>query len=155
MNIIERLKEVNLTISTAESITGGLIASKICEISGASNYFKGGVVSYTKEAKCSLLGLNMDDIDKYGVYSKETVIAMALGVKERTKSDIAVATSGVAGPGSDEGVEAGTVYFCYYIENKIITEKKVFEGLRNEIRDKASSYAISTLVGLLTPLNLW
>ena len=155
MNIIERLKEVNLTISTAESITGGLIASKICEIPGASNYFKGGVVSYTKEATCSLLGLNMEDINKYGVYSKETVVAMAEGIKNKTKSDVAVATSGVAGPGSDEGVEAGTVYFCYYLEDKILTEKKVFKGSRNEIRDEASSYALSTLVGLLTPLKMW
>ena len=62
MNIIERLKECNLTISTAESITGGEIASTICSIPGASNYFKGGVVSYTKEAKCSLLGLKMEMI---------------------------------------------------------------------------------------------
>ena len=155
MNIIETLKENNLTISTAESITGGLIASKICEIPGASNFFKGGVVSYTKEAKCELLGLNMEDINKYGVYSKETVMAMAEGIKNKTKSDVAVATSGVAGPGADEGVEAGTVYFCYYIENKILTEKKVFKGSRNEIRDEASSYVLSTLVGLLTPLKMW
>ncbi len=150
MNIIERLKECNLTISTAESITGGLIASKICEIAGASNYFKGGVVSYTKEAKCSLLGLNMADIEKYGVYSKETVVSMAKGIKEKTKSDIAIATSGVAGPGPDEGVEAGTVYFCYYIDDYILTEKKVFEGNRNEIRNKAAEYALGVVVGLLT-----
>ena len=154
MNIIERLKECNLTISTAESITGGLIASKICEIPGASNYFKGGVVSYTKEAKCSLLGLKMDDIEKYGVYSKETVCSMAKGIKEKTNSDIAIATSGVAGPGSDEDVEAGTVYFCYYIEDNIFTEKQVFEGNRNEIRVKAAEYALGVVVGLLTKVCL-
>ena len=154
MNIIERLKKFNFTISTAESITGGLIASKICEISGASNYFKGGVVSYTKEAKCSLLGLNMADIEKYGVYSKETVVSMAKGIKEKTKSDIAIATSGVAGPGPDEGVEAGTVYFCYYIDDYILTEKKVFEGNRNEIRNKAAEYALGVVVGLLTKVGL-
>ncbi len=155
MNIIERLKECKLTISTAESLTGGLIASKICEIPGASNYFKGGVVSYTKEAKCSLLGLNMEDIEKYGVYSNETVIAMAKGIKERTNSDISIATSGVAGPGSDEGVEAGTVYFCYYLENQIVTEKKIFKGTRNEIREEASIYALNIVIGLLTKIGLW
>ena len=154
MNIIERLKKFNFTISTAESITGGLIASKICEISGASNYFKGGVVSYTKEAKCSLLGLNLADIEKYGVYSKETVISMAKGIKERTKSDIAIATSGVAGPGPDEGVEAGTVYFCYCLEDKVITEKMKFEGTRNEIREEAAKHALVMVVGLLTPVGL-
>ena len=154
MNIIERLKECNLTISTAESITGGLIASKICEISGASNYFKGGVVSYTKEAKESLLGVSLEDIEKYGVYSKETVIKMAEGIKERTNSDIAIATSGVAGPGPDEGVEAGTVYFCYYILDKIVTEKKKFEGTRNEIREYAANHALVMVVGLLTKVGL-
>lgn len=154
MNIIERLKECHLTISTAESITGGLIASKICEIPGASNYFKGGVVSYTKEAKNSLLGLKLEDIEKYGVYSKETVISMAKGIKERTNSDIAIATSGVAGPGADEGVEAGTVYFCYYIIDKIVTEKVKFEGTRNEIREEAAKHALVMVVGLLTPVGL-
>lgn len=154
MNIIERLKQCHLTISTAESITGGLIASKICEIPGASNYFKGGVVSYTKEAKNSLLGLKLEDIEKYGVYSKETVISMAKGIKERTNSNIAIATSGVAGPGADEGVEEGTVYFCYYIIDKIVTEKVKFEGTRNEIREEAAKHALVMVVGLLTPVGL-
>ena len=149
MNIIEKLKECNLTISTAESLTAGLIASKICEISGASNYFKGGIVSYTKETKCMLLGLKMEDIEKYGVYSNETVISMARGIKEKTNSDIAIATSGVAGPGSDEGVPAGTVYYCFIIKDKIITEKKNFNGERNEVRNEASLYAINRIISLL------
>ncbi len=149
MNIIEKLKEVNLTISTAESLTGGMIASNICNISGASNFFKGGVVSYTKEAKCSLLGLKMEDIEKYSVYSNETVISMAKGIKKNTNSDIAIATSGVAGPGADEGVEAGTVYFCFIIKDKIITEKKLFKGSRNEVRSNASNYAINQIINLL------
>ena len=149
MNIIEKLKECNLTISTAESLTAGLIASKICEISGASNYFKGGIVSYTKETKCMLLGLKMEDIEKYSVYSNETVISMAKGIKEKTNSDIAIATSGVAGPGSDEGVPAGTVYYCFIIKDKIITEKKKFKGERNEVRNEASLYAINRIISLL------
>ena len=154
MNIIERLKECNLTISTAESITGGEIASTICSIPGASNYFKGGVVSYTKEAKCSLLGLKMEEIEKYGVYSKETVISMAKGIKKRTNSNIAIATSGVAGPGPDEGVEAGTVYICYIIDDYILFEKKKFEGDRNKIRKEAANYSLGVVVGLLTKIGL-
>ena len=149
MNIIKKLKECNLTISTAESLTAGMIASSICNISGASNYFKGGVVSYTKEAKCSLLGLEMENIEKYSVYSNETVISMAKGIKEKTNSDLAIATSGVAGPGPDEGVEAGTVYFCFIIKEKIITEKILFKGERNEVRKEASAYAINKIISLL------
>ncbi len=149
MNIIEKLKELNLTISTAESLTGGMIASKICNISGASNYFKGGIVSYTKQAKCSLLNLNMLDIEKYGVYSYETVISMAKSIKEQLNTDISISTSGVAGPNDDENVKAGTVYFCFIIKDKIITEKKCFNGSRNDVRIEASEYAINKIINLL------
>ena len=149
MNIIEALKNKNLTISTAESLTGGMIASKICEISGASNYFNGGIVSYTKETKNKLLGLSLDDIEKYGVYSYETVVAMAKSIKEKTNSNISIATSGVAGPGPDEGVSAGTVFYCFIINDKIIKDKKIFEGNRNEVRNEASIYAINKIIELL------
>ena len=125
MNIIEVLKKHNLTISTAESLTGGMIASMICDISGASNYFKGSIVSYTKETKNKLLGLSLEDIEKYGVYSFETVEAMAKSIKEKTNSNIAIATSGVSGPGPDENVFAGTVYYCFIINDKIIKIKQI------------------------------
>jgi len=150
MNIIEILKEKNLTISSAESITAGLIASDICSISGASNYFKGGIVAYTKEAKANILKLDMADIEKYGVYSYETVIKMAQNAQKILKSDLAIATSGVAGPGSDEGVKEGTVYFAIAIKDDVKTYKEVFSGTRNEIRKKASTWAIDKICDLLT-----
>lgn len=149
MDIIEKLKEKNLTISTAESLTAGKIASNICSVSGASNFYKGGVVAYTKEIKCSLLGLKMSDIEKYGVYSKETVLSMAKSIKDKTKSDIAIATSGVAGPKDDEGVACGTVYFCFIVLDKIITECIRFNGTRNEVREDASEYAIHKVIEIL------
>lgn len=149
MNIIEALRNNNYKLSTAESMTGGLIASRVCEISSASNFFNGGVVTYSKEAKCKLLGLRMDDIEKYGVYSKETVISMAKGVKIKTNSDVAIAISGVAGPGSDEGVEAGSVYFCILINEEPHTYFKQFNGTRNEVRDLAASFILEEAVKLL------
>ncbi len=149
MNIIEALKKHNLTISTAESLTGGMIASSICDISGASNYFKGSIVSYTKETKNKLLGLSLEDIEKYGVYSFETVEAMALSIKEKTNSNIAIATSGVAGPGPDENILPGTVYYCFVINDKIIKDKKSFIGDRNKVRKEASIYAINKVIELL------
>lgn len=150
MNIIEALKNNNYKLSTAESMTGGLIAARVCEISGASNFFNGGVVTYSKEAKCKLLGLKMDDINKYGVYSNETVISMAKGIKDATNSDVAIAISGVAGPGSDEGVEAGSVYFCIMINEKPHTYFKQFSGSRNEVRDLAASFIIEEAIRLLS-----
>lgn len=149
MNIIEALKSKNMTISTAESLTAGLVASNICSISGASNYFKGGVVAYIKEIKCNLLGLKMADIEKYSVYSNETVSSMASGVMRLTNSDIAIATSGVAGPGDDEGVKAGTVYFCIKIKDKKYLFKELFTGDRNTVRENASRFVIDKTIKLL------
>lgn len=149
MNIIEILKKNKLTISAAESLTAGLVCAGICDYAGASSVFKGGIVSYTKEMKCRLLGLAMEDIEKYGVYSRQTVISMAEGIQRKTGSDIAIATSGVAGPESDENVAAGTVYFCFLIRQTPITECVVFSGDRNEVRRQAASYAVSRICQLL------
>lgn len=149
MNLIEKLSEKNYSISTAESITAGLIAARICDISGASKVFNGGIVSYSKEAKCKLLGLKREDIDTFGVYSEETAISMAKGVKKATNSNVAIAITGVAGPGSDENVEAGTVYCAFIVDGLIISEEKFFNGDRQEVRDKAASYAIKRVEELL------
>lgn len=148
-DIISVLKEYNLTISTAESATAGLIAAQICNISGASNYFKGGVVSYTKDAKESLLGIELSYIQKYCVYSFEVAQKMAESVKKRTNSDVAISISGVAGPGNDENVKAGTMYYGFVIKDKIFTEVKCFTGNRNEVRDEASTYAINRCIELI------
>lgn len=149
MNIIELLKEKNYSIATAESLTAGLVGSNICSNSGASSVYKGGVISYTKEAKCSLLGLDMLDIEKYNVYSHHTVLLMAKGVKKLLNSSCAIATSGVAGPGSDEGVEEGTVFFAYILGEEEYTECVKFSGTRNEIRDLAAKHAVDKFVELI------
>ena len=149
MNLIEKLREKQYSISTAESVTAGLIAARICDISGASAVFNGGVVSYSKEAKCKLLGLKMEDIEAFCVYSEETAISMAKGVKKLTNSDVAISITGVAGPGSDENVEAGTLYYAFIVEDRIISEEKFFNGDRQEVRDKAASYAIKRIEELL------
>ena len=83
------------------------------------------------------------------MYSFETVEAMAKSIKEKTDSNIAIATSGVAGPGPDENVLAGTVYYCFIINDKIIKIKQIFNGNRNDIRKEASIYAINRIIELL------
>ena len=150
MNIVEKLIEKKLTISAAESLTGGLLQATIVNIPNASKVFLGGVVSYTKEAKCGLLGLTMDDIEKYGVYSNETSYSMAKGVKQLTNSNIAIGISGVAGPGSDEGVSAGTVYYSIIINddnyNRVIELK---DKSRLEVRLETVNIIIDDLLTLL------
>lgn len=149
LNIIEVLKKHNYTIATAESLTAGLISANIADISGASSFLKGGVCSYTKEAKCELLGLNMDDINNYGVYSRETALQMARGIKNKLSSDVAVSTTGVAGPGSDEGVLAGTVYFGFIIKDKEYSECIRFDGSRNEVRQRAVEFVLKKIIELV------
>ena len=150
MNLVEKLIENKLTISAAESLTGGLLQATIVNIPNASKVFLGGVVSYTKEAKCKLLGLSMDNIEKYGVYSNETSYKMAKGVKKLTNSNIAVGISGVAGPGSDEGVSAGTVYYSIIINNDIYNRViEIKNKSRLEVREETVSTIINDLMNLL------
>lgn len=99
-----------ITISTAESCTGGNIAHLITSVAGSSAYYKGGVVSYCNEVKINVLGVKASDIEKYGVVSSQVAEAMAMGVRKLLDTDYAVATTGVAGPGTSEGIPAGTVW---------------------------------------------
>ena len=150
MNIVEKLIEKKLTISAAESLTGGLFQSTLVNTPNASKVFLGGIVSYTKEAKCKLLGLNMNDITKYGVYSNETSCSMALGVKNLTNSHVAVGISGVAGPSSDEGVPAGTVYYTIIINNSVYNRVINIENkTRLEVREKTVEIIINDIINLL------
>ena len=95
----ELLKAKKMTLSTAESCTGGSIAALITSVPGSSEYFKGGVVAYSNEVKMNMLHVSPETLQKYGAVSRETVIEMVQGVMESMKTDCAVATSGIAGPG--------------------------------------------------------
>lgn len=99
-----------ITISTAESCTGGNIAHLITSVAGSSAYYKGGVVSYCNEVKINVLGVKASDIETYGVVSSQVAEAMAKGVRKLMDTDYAVATTGVAGPGASDGIPAGTVW---------------------------------------------
>ena len=91
--------ERGLKLVLAESCTGGLVGSRITDVPGSSEYFLGGVVAYAYEAKADLLGVSWDTLNTKGAVSRETVLEMARGVRQRMKADIAVSVSGIAGPG--------------------------------------------------------
>jgi PncC family amidohydrolase len=93
------LKEKGLTLATAESCTGGLIADRITNVPGSSEYFRGGIVAYAYEAKVALLDVSWDTLRMHGAVSKETVIEMARGVRIALGADLALSVSGIAGPG--------------------------------------------------------
>ena len=99
IRIASKLTERRFTLVTAESCTGGLVASRITDVPGSSAYFLGGVVAYSYEAKAELLGVSWETLNGHGAVSRETVIEMARGARKLYRADIAVSVSGIAGPG--------------------------------------------------------
>lgn len=121
----ELLKAKNLSLSTAESCTGGGIAALITSVPGSSEYFSGGIVAYSNEIKESLLHVSTETLAKYGAVSCETVVEMAKGAMKTLKTDCAVATSGIAGPGGGTPEKpVGVVWIAVAYKNEIVTMKQ-------------------------------
>ncbi len=146
-NLVEVLREKNLKIATAESCTGGLLSEMITDVSGASNVFECGVCSYSNEIKISVLGVKKETIDKYTEVSTQTAEEMAEGVRKISNADIAVSTTGVAGPtGGTEENPVGTVCIGFATRSGVFSEKKNFnlDGCndRGEIRRRCAEYCL-------------
>ena len=140
------LTQQNKTISTAESCTGGKIAQILSSVSGASNYFKGSVVSYAKETKISVLGISEDLINKYSVVSAEVAKQMAINVKNIMKTDYAIATTGNAGPTKgDSKAELGAVFIALATPNEVIVEEFNFGQPREKVIDRAVNQSMEML----------
>lgn len=115
----------NLSLSTAESCTGGGVAALITSVPGSSEYFKGGIVAYDNEVKKNLLGVSPETLSAHGAVSRETVVEMAKGAMNRLKTDCAIATSGIAGPGGGTLEKpVGTVWIAVAYKNEIVTMKQ-------------------------------
>lgn len=138
------------TLATAESCTGGAIASKFTAQAGASAYFRGGVVSYATDIKQSLLGVDAQTIEREGVVSEATVKAMAEGVRELMQSDYAIATTGIAGPsgGSDEH-PVGDVWMAVATPEGVEAVRRQCGTDRGQIIARATAYAIEMLYNKL------
>ncbi len=140
------LTQRHLTLATAESCTGGAIAARFTAMPGASAYFRCGVVSYTVEAKHDLLGVSLDDIDRYGVVSEPVVRAMAEGMRRTAHADYAVATTGVAGPaGGTPECPVGTVWMAVASPQGTVAVCRQSGSDRGQIIDRASGQAIALL----------
>ena len=146
--LVTLLKEKKLKISFAESCTGGLMASTIVDVSGASSVFEYGFVTYSAEAKINMLGVSEETIKKFGVVSCETAKEMVVGVSQRASSDVAISVTGCAGPGKDtDGNEEGTICFGFCLNGNVISEKMHIEGKsRNKIRKNAVEYAFNRII---------
>src|SRR5207248_2472259 len=97
--VVRLLGEKRTTLATAESVTAGLVARRLGQVPGASDWFRGGIVAYSNEVKTNLLGVRREIIEQHTVYSAAVVEAMAVGCRQRLGTDLAVSTSGIAGPG--------------------------------------------------------
>ena len=141
------LSEQGLTLATAESCTGGVIASKFTAIAGASVYFQGGVVAYSNELKIKALGVSREDILLHGAVSREVVEQMAQGVRELTGADYAIATSGIAGPtGGTAEKPVGTVWFAIATPTGVRSQMRNSGSVRSQIIERASGFAIRLLL---------
>lgn len=140
------LKSRGLTVTLAESITGGLAASRLINTPGSSVYLKGGVVAYSNSVKTDLLGVSAQTILNHGAVSAATAEEMAAGVKKVLGSDIGLSSTGVAGPGGgSHDKPVGLTYFCLAAADTLNCEHKIFRGTRNEIRFNASQYLLNML----------
>lgn len=140
------LTENNMTISTAESCTGGLVASKLINYPGISSVFLEGAVTYSNEAKVRTLGVSKETLNKFGAVSEETAKEMAMGIAKRCNAKIGISTTGIAGPGGgSEEKPVGLVYVGLYIDGEILVKKLNLLGTRQEIRNKATKYALDFL----------
>jgi nicotinamide-nucleotide amidase len=129
------LRKKKLTLSIAESCTGGLIASKITDIAGSSEYFREGLVTYSNNAKVRLLGVKKSTLKKYGAVSKQTAVEMAEGVRIRSGADIGISTTGIAGPaGGSKNKPVGLVWIGYADKN--ISFAKDFYFTKDRLRNK-------------------
>ncbi|WP_291528674.1 CinA family protein [Bacteroides sp. UBA939] len=144
------LKLKNLSLSTAESCTGGNIAALITSVPGSSEYFNGGIVAYSNEVKMSLLGVSAGTLDNHGAVSRETVIEMVKGAMKAMNTDCAVATSGIAGPGGGTPEKpVGTVWIAAAYKNEIITFKQEGDNGRTGNIQNAVQNAIMMLYRVL------
>ncbi|WP_299214010.1 CinA family nicotinamide mononucleotide deamidase-related protein [uncultured Aquimarina sp.] len=138
-------------LAVAESCTGGKISQSITAYAGSSSFFKGGAVTYATQSKTDLLGVDRDLIKQYTVTSNEVAKAMALGVKNKFKSDYAIATTGNAGPSKGDGdVEVGTVFIAIATPDRVFSEKFVFSNLRERTIGKAVNKSFEMLFNEIT-----
>jgi len=144
------LTERDLTVSCAESCTGGNIAHRIVQVPGSSNYFLGSVVSYSNDVKADVLKVPRNDIARHGAVSSEVAEAMAKGVAKLMHTDCAIATTGVAGPdGGTKLKPVGTVWIAAKYGDRVVSEVQQFQGDRNAVIESATNHGMVMLIKLL------
>ena len=135
------------TLATAESCTGGGIGAAITAVPGSSEVYKGGIISYTNWVKNRILGVDQALLDRFGAVSAPVAEAMAQGARAVLETDVAVSVTGLAGPGGDEfGNPVGLVFIGYSDQNQTISQKFLFPGDRETVRQSAVTEALKLVL---------
>ena len=144
--LVELYKSSGKTCATAESCTGGGIGAAITSVAGSSEVFLGGIISYANEVKRDVLGVAAQVLDEHGAVSSETAAQMAEGARRLTKADVAVAVTGIAGPGGGSAEKpVGLVWFGLATADGVRTEKAIFPGDREKVRSATVTHALGML----------
>ena len=148
--LAEILQEMGWMLATAESCTGGLIAGACTDLSGSSNWFERGFVTYSNAAKVEMLGVDATLIDTHGAVSEPVARAMAEGAVRHARAQVSVAVTGVAGPtGGSAEKPVGTVWFGWCVAGQTTSEMKRFDGDRAAVRTQTVAHALAQLTALL------
>lgn len=147
--IVKRLTEQGMTLTTAESCTGGLLAQRITNVSGASNVFECGIVSYSNRIKAEVLGVHPETLERFDAVSEETAREMAEGARRKAKASLAVSVTGIAGPSSDDsGKPVGLIYIGLSDGKETIVhrmENHFTENIRENNRRAAADEAFDMI----------
>ncbi len=146
----ELLRRRRLSLATAESCTGGLVGDLITSVPGSSDYYLGGVIAYAYEAKTALLGISQEFLLEHGAVSQETASAMAAGVRERLKADLAISLTGILGPGGGlPNKPVGLVYIALLGPGVDQCEQFIWNGNRSENKIASANAALAMLISYL------
>ena len=147
--VIRTLVLAGFTVATAESLTGGMVAAALTDVPGSSNAFRGGVVAYATELKAQLLGVDPVMLERHGPVYAPVAAAMAEGVRNRLGATIGVATTGVAGPGPQDGHPAGTVHVAVSLSGDTVVRTMALQGNRDEVRRLTVERVLGLTLGRL------
>jgi nicotinamide-nucleotide amidase len=148
--VADFLQEKRWLLATAESCTGGMISAACTDLAGSSAWFERGFVTYSNEAKTELLGVDAALIKKHGAVSEEVARAMAQGALDRSRAQVSIAVTGVAGPtGGSAAKPVGTVWFGFSVGGQLTSEMKRFDGDRAAVRSATVRHAVQRLLELL------
>jgi nicotinamide-nucleotide amidase len=140
--LVVLLRERDATLATAESLTGGLIGAALTDIPGISEIYRGGVVVYATDLKATLAGVSADLLARYGPVHPDTAAAMATGVRTKLDATYGIATTGVAGPDPQDGVDPGTVYVACAGPSDVRVQALSLDGDRFAVRQESVEAAV-------------